>query len=58
MTQGHEFTGTIHEVGSNVKNFKVGDKVVSPFTVCCMNVPLQSPYVSGEGVTDDPVFLL
>jgi threonine dehydrogenase-like Zn-dependent dehydrogenase len=32
---GHEFTGHVHEVGSSVKNFKVGDHVVSPFTVSC-----------------------
>jgi threonine dehydrogenase-like Zn-dependent dehydrogenase len=32
---GHEFTGHISEIGSEVKNFKVGDHVVSPFTTCC-----------------------
>jgi len=32
---GHEFTGHVHEVGSSVKNLKVGDYVVSPFTVSC-----------------------
>ncbi|EEY20079.1 S-(hydroxymethyl)glutathione dehydrogenase [Verticillium alfalfae VaMs.102] len=32
---GHEFSGTVHEVGSDVKNLKVGDKIVSPFTVSC-----------------------
>jgi threonine dehydrogenase-like Zn-dependent dehydrogenase len=30
---GHEFTGIIKEVGSQVKSVKVGDKIVSPFTV-------------------------
>jgi hypothetical protein len=29
----HEFTGTVEEVGSEVKNFKKGDQIVSPFTV-------------------------
>ncbi len=29
---GHEFTGVITEVGSEVKTLKVGDKVVAPFT--------------------------
>jgi len=33
LLQGHEFTGTIEETGSEVKNFKKGDQVVSPFTV-------------------------
>ena len=30
---GHEFTGIVKEVGSQVKSVVVGDKVVSPFTV-------------------------
>ncbi|TGZ79172.1 alcohol dehydrogenase [Ascodesmis nigricans] len=34
---GHEFTGVITAVGSSVKDFKVGDKVVSPFTTSCLN---------------------
>jgi len=33
---GHEFTGVVKEVGSQVKSVKVGDKVVSPFTVSCL----------------------
>lgn len=33
ILQGHEFTGTIEEIGSEVRNFKKGDQVVSPFTV-------------------------
>ena len=36
FTMGHEFTGIITEIGADVKKFRVGDKVVSPFTVCCM----------------------
>ncbi|KAL9638162.1 MAG: hypothetical protein Q9164_001724 [Protoblastenia rupestris] len=32
---GHEFTGTVEEVGADVKNFKEGDQIVSPFTVSC-----------------------
>ncbi|EKG17278.1 Alcohol dehydrogenase superfamily zinc-containing [Macrophomina phaseolina MS6] len=32
---GHEFTGTVEELGSDVKTVKKGDKVVSPFTVSC-----------------------
>lgn len=34
---GHEFTGQIVELGSEVKDFKVGDKVVSPFTCSCLD---------------------
>lgn len=29
---GHEFTGVVTEVGSDVKTVKEGDKIVSPFT--------------------------
>ncbi|KAF2680292.1 GroES-like protein [Lentithecium fluviatile CBS 122367] len=32
---GHEFTGEITEIGSSVKNFQVGDRIVTPFTVSC-----------------------
>ncbi|KAH9873218.1 hypothetical protein J1614_005616 [Plenodomus biglobosus] len=32
---GHEFTGHVHEVGSSIKNFKIGDLIVSPFTLSC-----------------------
>ncbi|POR38455.1 Putative zinc-binding alcohol dehydrogenase [Tolypocladium paradoxum] len=32
---GHEFAGVIVEAGSSVKTVQAGDKVVSPFTVCC-----------------------
>ena len=32
---GHEFTGTVTEVGDDVKTIRAGDKVVSPFTASC-----------------------
>ena len=32
---GHEFAGTISEIGSNVKKFKVGDRVAIPFVNGC-----------------------
>ncbi|QDS73873.1 hypothetical protein FKW77_006946 [Venturia effusa] len=32
---GHEFTGIVSEIGSSVRSVKVGDKIVSPFTVSC-----------------------
>ncbi|CAG8461770.1 13902_t:CDS:2 [Cetraspora pellucida] len=32
---GHEFMGIVNEVGSKVNDFKVGDRVLSPFTTCC-----------------------
>ena len=30
---GHEGMGIIHEVGKGVKEFKVGDYVIAPFTI-------------------------
>ncbi|KAK5240152.1 hypothetical protein LTS06_012550, partial [Exophiala xenobiotica] len=32
---GHEFTGEVVETGSDVKSVKIGDKIVSPFTLSC-----------------------
>jgi len=34
---GHEFMGEVVEVGTAVKNLKVGDRVVVPFTIACGN---------------------
>ena len=34
---GHEFMGEVVEVGSEVKNLQVGDRVVVPFTIACGN---------------------
>lgn len=35
MIAGHEGTGTIVEVGKNIKKWKVGDRVIPPVTVGC-----------------------
>src|SRR3712207_2448586 len=32
---GHEFMGEIVEIGNEVHNLKVGDRVVVPFTISC-----------------------
>jgi threonine dehydrogenase-like Zn-dependent dehydrogenase len=34
---GHEFMGEVVELGSEVKNLKVGDRVVVPFPISCGN---------------------
>ncbi len=34
-TFGHEFTGVVVEVGSDVKNVKVGDHILVPFNIAC-----------------------
>lgn len=35
IVMGHEFMGIVEEVGSGVKDLKVGDRVVVPFPVAC-----------------------
>jgi threonine dehydrogenase-like Zn-dependent dehydrogenase len=32
---GHEFMGEVVEVGADVRNFKVGDRVLAPFPIAC-----------------------
>ncbi len=32
---GHEFVGTVVEIGSEVSQFQLGDKVFAPFSTCC-----------------------
>jgi threonine dehydrogenase-like Zn-dependent dehydrogenase len=34
---GHEFMGEVVEIGSEVKNLKIGDRVVVPFPIACGN---------------------
>src|SRR3954447_23368073 len=34
---GHEFMGEVVEVGRDVKNLNVGDRVVVPFPIACGN---------------------
>jgi threonine dehydrogenase-like Zn-dependent dehydrogenase len=34
---GHEFMGEVVEVGNEVNNLKIGDRVVVPFTISCGN---------------------
>ncbi|WP_340112435.1 zinc-dependent alcohol dehydrogenase family protein [Maribellus mangrovi] len=36
---GHELAGTIVETGSNIKNFKVGDRITVPFVSGCGHCP-------------------
>jgi (R,R)-butanediol dehydrogenase / meso-butanediol dehydrogenase / diacetyl reductase len=39
VTMGHEFTGTIEAVGSGVKGFKEGDRIVSEASLPCGHCP-------------------
>ncbi|MBC7899352.1 MAG: alcohol dehydrogenase catalytic domain-containing protein, partial [Saprospiraceae bacterium] len=34
---GHEFMGEVVELGADVHNLQVGDRVVVPFTIACGN---------------------
>src|SRR6478735_8231243 len=34
-TFGHEFIGTVEQVGGSVQNIKVGDRVMVPFNIYC-----------------------
>src|SRR5262245_30691896 len=34
-TMGHELTGRLIEVGSDVRSFRAGDAVMSPFSTSC-----------------------
>jgi threonine dehydrogenase-like Zn-dependent dehydrogenase len=34
-TFGHEFIGTVREVGASVRNLRVGDRVMVPFNIFC-----------------------
>lgn len=35
MVLGHEFMGIVEETGKDVKNLKVGDRVIVPFPIAC-----------------------
>jgi threonine dehydrogenase-like Zn-dependent dehydrogenase len=35
MTFGHEFTGVVEQIGSDVQKLKVGDHVLVPFNIAC-----------------------
>lgn len=35
MVPGHEFAGTVHQVGSDVTSWTVGDRVTAPFVLGC-----------------------
>lgn len=52
---GHEFTGVVVEVGSDVNTVKEGDKIVSPFTTTWYAPPpsTRSGHESGKGRTWD-----
>ena len=34
-TFGHEFVGVVEEIGADVHNVRVGDRVIVPFNIAC-----------------------
>lgn len=35
MVLGHEFMGIVEDVGSDIRNLKIGDRVIVPFPIAC-----------------------
>jgi threonine dehydrogenase-like Zn-dependent dehydrogenase len=54
MTFGHEFTGIVEEVGSGVRNLKVGDHVLVPFNVACGSCPFCKQELFGNCHESNP----
>lgn len=47
-TFGHEFIGVVEEVGSEVQNLRVGDRVMVPFNIACGMCPFCSQQLYGN----------
>src|SRR3954471_12595256 len=54
MTFGHEFTGIVEEVGSNVQKLKVGDHVLVPFNIACGMCPFCKQELYGNCHESNP----
>lgn len=54
MTFGHEFTGIVVEVGSEVQNIKVGDHVMVPFNIACGSCPFCKQELYGNCHESNP----
>ncbi|MDJ1470773.1 zinc-dependent alcohol dehydrogenase [Cytophagaceae bacterium DM2B3-1] len=53
-TFGHEFTGEVVEVGSSIKNLKVGDHVLVPFNIACGVCPFCKQELYGNCHESNP----
>jgi threonine dehydrogenase-like Zn-dependent dehydrogenase len=54
MTFGHEFTGIVEEIGSDVQNLKVGDHVMVPFNIACGMCPFCQQELFGNCHESNP----
>ncbi len=54
MTFGHEFTGIVVEIGSEVQNIKVGDHVMVPFNIACGSCPFCKQELYGNCHESNP----
>ena len=54
-TFGHEFTGEVTEIGSDVKNLKVGDRVLVPFNIACGSCPFCKQELFGNCHESNPM---
>lgn len=54
MTFGHEFTGEVIEIGSEITNLKVGDQVLVPFNIACGSCPFCKQELYGNCHESNP----
>jgi threonine dehydrogenase-like Zn-dependent dehydrogenase len=54
MTFGHEFTGVVVEIGSEVTNLHVGDHVLVPFNIACGSCPFCQQELYGNCHESNP----
>ncbi|MFD0998660.1 zinc-dependent alcohol dehydrogenase [Ohtaekwangia kribbensis] len=54
MTFGHEFTGVVVELGSEVTNLHVGDHVLVPFNIACGTCPFCQQELYGNCHESNP----
>ncbi len=54
MVLGHEFMGIVEELGADVKNLSVGDRVVVPFPIACGTCFFCNHHLPGQCENSNP----
>lgn len=54
MVLGHEFMGIVEETGRDVKNLKVGDRVIVPFPIACGHCFFCDSHLPGHCENSNP----